>query len=462
MTVIVRAEHVLTMGPAGELRDGAVALEGDRIVDLGPFPAVVARRPDAAVVGDEHGIITPGLVNCHNHLSEALICGMASNLTLWEWGQRLIVPVGLVLDREMAYLGARVKAAEMLLSGVTCVNDMFCYDNYRAQATLGVVDALEEVGLRAVQSLGAGDVEFGGDGRADPRVVELIFAEHEALADRCAASPLVTFRYGIATVLAQTPELFAAGIKRAANEGWAVHTHIAEVREELTACRVQHGMNTLELAHHHGLLDLELIAAHCVWVNETDIGLLAARDVKVAHNPVANMILASGVCPVPRLRREGVTVGIGTDGAASNDSNNMLEAMKMAALVQKLHHLDATRMSAADALRMATIEGARALAMDREIGSLEIGKKADVVRFSGLGPGLANIHDPYERLVYCASPRDVADVWVDGVRRVADGELSGCDVRRLVLDSKPAAVELVTRAGLGELSVLAGATEVPA
>lgn len=459
MSVIVRAEHVLTMGTAGDVRDGAVAFDGDRIVDVGPWAEVAARRPDATVVGDEHGVITPGLVNCHNHLSEALICGMASDMTLWEWGQRLIVPVGLVLDRELAYLGTRVKAAEMLLCGVTCVNDMFCYDNYGAQATLGVVDALEELGLRAVESLGAGDVEFGGTGRADHTVMDLIFAEHEALADRCSSSPLVTFRYGIATVLAQTPELFATGIKRAAEEGWAVHTHIAEVREELTSCRVQHGMNTLELSHRHGLLDLELIAAHCVWVNETDIGLLAARDVKVAHNPVANMILASGVCPVPRLRREGVTVGIGTDGAASNDSNNMLEAVKMAALVQKLHHLDATRMSASDALRMATIDGARALALDHEIGSLEVGKKADIVRFSGLGPGLANIHDPYERLVYCASPRDVADVWVDGAQRVADGELVGADLRRLVLDSKPAAVELVTRAGLGELSVLARTAE---
>ncbi|MGE0731247.1 MAG: amidohydrolase family protein [Acidimicrobiia bacterium] len=459
MTTLVRAAHVLTMGPAGDVRDGAVAFDGDRIVAIGPWPELAARYPDADRRGDGHGVLIPGLVNCHNHLSEALICGMASDLTLWEWGQRLIVPVGRVLDRDMAYLGTRVKAAEMLLSGVTCVNDMFCYENHAARATLGVVDALEELGVRAVESLGAADVELGAQGPPNEAMHELIFAEHEALADRCAASPLVSFRYGISTILDQSPELFERGIKRAAAEGWAVHTHLAEVREELTASRLAHGVNTLEHAHRHGLLDLELLAAHCVWVNESDISLLAARDVKVAHNPVANMILASGVCPVPRLRREGVTVGIGTDGAASNDSNNMLEAMKMAALIQKLHHLDATRMRATDALRMATIEGARALTLDREIGSIEVGKKADLVRFSGLGPGLANVHDPYERIVYCASPRDVADVWVDGVQRVAAGELVGADVAELVLDSKPAAAELVSRAGLGELSVLARAQE---
>ncbi|MEZ5261339.1 MAG: amidohydrolase family protein [Acidimicrobiales bacterium] len=160
MTTLVRAAHVLTMGPAGDLRDGAVAFDGDRIVAIGPWPELVARFPDADQRGDGHGVLIPGLVNCHNHLSEALICGMASDLTLWEWGQRLIVPVGRVLDRDMAYLGTRVKAAEMLLSGVTCVNDMFCYENYAARATLGVVDALEELGVRAVESLGAADVEL--------------------------------------------------------------------------------------------------------------------------------------------------------------------------------------------------------------------------------------------------------------------------------------------------------------
>ncbi len=457
MTTIIRAEHVLTFGPAGDLRDGAVAIDGSRIVDLGTFAEVSARNPGATVVGDPHGIVTPGFVNCHNHLSEALICGMASDMTLWEWGQRLIVPVGHHLTREMAYVGTRVKAAEMLLSGVTCVNDMFCYTNLGQLATLGVVDALDELGLRGVECFGASDVEFGDTQATNHKAWDLIFAEHEALADRCASSDLVTFRFGIATILAQTPELLALSAERARHEGWPVHTHIAEIREELTECRVRHGANTLEFSHRHGLLDLELIAAHCVWVNESDIGLMAATDVKVAHNPVANMILASGVCPVPRLRREGITVGIGTDGAASNDSNNMLEAVKMAALIQKLHHLDATRLTARDALTMATIEGARALALDAEIGSLEIGKRADLVRFTGLGPGLANIHDPYERLVYCASPRDVADVFVDGVQRVADGSLVGHDLTELVLDSKPLAAELVTKAGLTDLSVLASA-----
>ncbi len=148
-----------------------------------------------------------------------------------------------------------------------------------------------------------------------------------------------------------------------------------------------------------------MIAGHCIWCSEKDIGLLASRDVAVAHNPVANMILASGVCPVPRLRREGVRVGIGTDGAASNDSQDMFGAIKSAALLQKVHHLDPAAMTAPEVLRMATMGGAEALGKQGEIGSLEPGKRADVQLLDGNGPELAVLHDPFQQVVYGATPR---------------------------------------------------------
>jgi cytosine/adenosine deaminase-related metal-dependent hydrolase len=279
--------------------------------------------------------------------------------------------------------------------------------------------------------------------------------EHEALADRCASSARQTFRMGVAVVHGQSDKLFDAGISRAKTEGWAVHTHIAEVREEITEAHIRWGTNTLGRANLHGLLDLDVLAAHCIWLNQYDISLLKERSVSVSHNPVANMILASGVCPVPQLRAQGVTVGIGTDGAASNDSQNMLEAIKCAALIQKLHHLDARAISAFDVLQMATIDGARALALDHLVGSLEVGKRADIVRLHGDGPGMANIHDPYQRVAFCASPLDVADVWVDGEARVRGGQVTAGDVTEWVRASKPLAAELVTKAGLQDLSALA-------
>jgi 5-methylthioadenosine/S-adenosylhomocysteine deaminase len=445
---VVRGGHLLTMGPAGDLADGAVAFADGEILAVGGFDELAGRFPDARVVGDPLGVVLPGLVNAHTHLSEALIPGMGEELTLFEWGSRIVFPAGQHLTREMARVGSMLKGAELLLSGVTTVNDMFSHSNIGSLASLGAVDGLEAMGLRGV-------VAFGGEDVFDPHPLEGFLDEHEALAKRCAGSRLVGFRLGVGTLLGQSDRLLAASARAAAEHGWAVHTHLAEVREELVQARLRWGRSTVERAAEVGLLEVPVLAAHCVWVDEAEIKLLADAGVTVVHNPVANMILASGVCPVPALRRAGLPVGLGTDGAASNDSQNMLEAVKVAALLQKLARLDPRALTAGDVLAMATIEGARALGMDGLVGSLEPGKRADIVRLAGDRPGLANVHDPYQQVVYCASPADVADVWVDGRRLVASGRLVGHDVAALVAASRPLAAELVTRADLGEFSRLA-------
>jgi 5-methylthioadenosine/S-adenosylhomocysteine deaminase len=431
---VVRGGHVLTMGPAGDVAGGAVAF---------------ARRfPGAEVVGDDLGVVLPGLVNAHTHLSEALIPGMGEDLTLFEWGARLVTPAGRHLTREMARVGAMLKGAELLLGGVTTVNDMFCHTNLGSLASLGVVDGLEAMGLRGV-------VCFGAEDAFDPHPVAGFLDEHQALATRCGSSRLVGFRLGVGTLLGQSDELLAASALAAREHGWAVHTHLAEVREELVQARLRWGRGTVERAADAGLLDVPVLAAHCVWVGEAEIGALAAAGASAVHNPVANMILASGVCPVPALRRAGIPVGLGTDGAASNDSQNLLEAVKAAALLQKVARLDPRALTAGDVLTMATLEGARCLGLDGLVGSMEPGKRADVVRFGADRPGLANVHDPRQQVVYGASPADVADVWVDGERRVAAGRLVGHDLAALVRASRPLAAELVTRAGLGAFSHLA-------
>jgi 5-methylthioadenosine/S-adenosylhomocysteine deaminase len=350
----------------------------------------------------------------------------------------------------MARVGAMLKGAELLLSGATCVNDMFCHANLGSMASLGVVDGLEELGLRGVVAFGPDDLA-----EAERRPVGDFLAEHDALAERCAASDLVGFRLGVGTVLGQSDELLAASARAAREHGWAVHTHLAEVREEVVEARRRWGRSTAERAADVGLFEVPVVAGHAIWVDEAEVGLLAGAGVAVAHNPVANMILGSGVCPLPRLRAAGIPVGIGTDGPASNDSQNLLEAVKAAALLQKVARLDPRAVTASDVLAMATVEGARALGLDGLVGSLEPGKRADVVRLRGDRPGLANVHDPRQQVVYCASPTDVADVWVDGQRRVADGRLRGHDLTGLVEASRPLAAELVTRAGLRRFSRLA-------
>jgi cytosine/adenosine deaminase-related metal-dependent hydrolase len=375
---------------------------------------------------------------------------MGEDCLLWEWFERVVGPAAAVTTREDMVVGTRLKAAEMLLSGITTVNDMTCHRNLGSLASLGAVDGLAEMGMRGVVAFGAEDVYPGAPG------ADAFMAEHEALADRCAAEPLIGFRAGVGTVLGVTDELHARTVEACRANGWAVHTHLAEVREELTESRTRWGASTIQHAGRTGLLDVPVIAGHCIWCAEDDIGLLASREVAVAHNPVANMILASGVCPVGRLRREGVAVGLGTDGAASNDNQDMFGVLKAAALLQKVHALDPHALSARDVVRMATLEGARALGLDGEVGSLEPGKRADLVLLDGDTPELATIHDPFQQVVYCATARCVSDVWVEGHRLVRDGRLAGGDVAALARAAREQGADLVRRAGLGGESVLAG------
>jgi 5-methylthioadenosine/S-adenosylhomocysteine deaminase len=437
---VVRARHVLTCGPAGHIRDGAVAVAGGKIQAVAPYEDIRRSYPETTVMGDGTGIVSPGLISCHGHFSEGLVSGIGETHTLWEWFEHVVGPIEPFLTYEMAVVGTLLKGAEMAQSGVTTVGDMFCHAPGAVPSTPGVVKALDQLGLR-------GDVSFGPSSDPNPRPLDVIVAEHDALADAAASSRRSRFRVGIATVPSSSDELIQISVKLAADVG-RLHIHLHEAREEVTHSRSTRGLAPVAYAARAGLLDAQVVAAHCVWVDQEDMRLLKEHDVAVAHNPVSNMILASGVCPVPRLRHEGISVGLGVDGAASNDSQNMLETMKMAALLQKLHHQQATAMTAPDVLSMATLGSATALGIDEEVGSLEPGKWADLVLFTEQSSSMANVHDPYQKVVYCASTRDVQDVWVAGERVVLDGHVVGVDMPELLPHARELAVRLATDAGL--------------
>ncbi|MEQ1736160.1 MAG: amidohydrolase [Rhodoglobus sp.] len=415
---LVRGEWVLTAGPRGVLRDAAVHIVDGQIRAVGAWTELRVAHPEANVVGDGTGIVAPGFVNTHTHLSEALATGMGSELRLAQWGEHIVGPLGEVLTIEDAREGTALRSIEMLLSGVTTVNDMFVHGNPHEHASVGVVAGLEASGLRGVVSFGAEDLP-GGPGTPPWASVDRILEEQYALEAAALASELVSFRYGVGTLLGQSDALLEAGTAECHARDWAVHTHLHETREELTSSVERWGRRTAEHADDLGMLGRPLIAGHAVWVTDADIALLAARGTAVAHNPIANMILGSGVAPILALLAAGIPVGIGTDGAASNDSQNMLEAVKMAALLQKVHSIDPSVIDASTVFEMATMGGARALGLDSVIGSLEPGKAADVVLYQG-SVEVSVIHDPIGQLVYGASPRAVSDVFVDGRRLVAD------------------------------------------
>ncbi|MGN0064993.1 MAG: amidohydrolase family protein [Nocardioides sp.] len=464
---LLRGAYVLTMaglpGPTerdrtpvaqlhGVVVDGAVHVADGAVVAVASYADLAAEHPDLPVHGDGTGIVLPGLVSTHTHLSESLATGMGSELSLFEWGERIVGPLGNVLTREDAAEGTALRAVEMLLSGVTTVNDMFCHTHHGSLASLGVVDGLVRAGLRGVVSYGAEDTGLAEPGSAEAEaIVADVVAEHLALAGHAADADLVEFRLGFGTLLGQTDALLERGVELCREHGWAVHTHLAEVREEVTEARHRWGRRTVEHAEAIGLLDAPVVAGHGIWLTETDIATLVRKGVAVAHSPVANMILGSGVCPVPRLRAAGVPVGIGTDGAASNDSQDMLGAVKAAALLQKVHHLDPLVLDALDALTMATIDGARALGLDHLVGSIEPGKRADLVLLQDT-VDVSVLHDPVSQVVYGASPRSVRDVWVDGVQVVADHACTTVDEAAQVERCRP----LVRRIGHDSGLVAAG------
>jgi len=313
-------------------------------------------------------------------------------------------------------------------------------------ASLGVVQGLKLLGMRGCVSFGAEDCPDGVTAHKSMSI-DKIMQEHFELESSVRDENLIDFRLGIGTLLGQTDKLFKKSIDESKKHDWKVHTHLLECREEIVNSSLRWGCKPLQHAQKKGLLDLDLTAAHMIWVNERDIPLLKNRNFSVIHNPVANMILGSGVCPVQRYRNESINVGIGTDGTASNDSQNLIESIKITPMLQKVHNLDPSVMSATDALKMATIEGAKALGISNIVGSIEVGKKADVVVFSE-NSELASINDPYQQIVYCTSPRSVSDVWVDGVRLLKNGESTTVNEYEQVKKTSSIANKLVNDSGL--------------
>lgn len=434
------------MSDQGDIKDGAIHISKGKIKNVSLYSDLKQKLPELEIVGDGSGIVIPGLINAHTHFSEALIPGMGSEMTLFEWGREIVTPVSENLNLETAREGTILKVIEMLHSGVTYVNDMFVHSNPNIMASLGVVDGLNHVGIRGCVSYGAEDCTDGVTSMNSLKV-DNILEEHQELESSVRENDFLDFRLGIGTLLGQTDRLTKDSIKLCKNNGWKVHTHMLEAREEIVHSVLRWGCRPLQHAQKIGLLDLEVVAAHMIWTNESDFTLLKQSNVSVVHNPIANMILGSGVCPVQRLRKEEVNIGIGTDGAASNDSQNMIESLKITPMLQKIHHLDPSVMSAKDALKMATIEGAKALGISEIVGSIEPGKRADIALFSNTAE-LAIINDPYQQLVFGTSPRSVSDVWVDGVRLVCCGKITTVDETEQVLKTKYISHKLINDSGL--------------
>jgi len=359
----------------------------------------------------EH-VLIPGLVNAHTHAAMSLMRGLADDLPLMRWLQEHIWPAETKhVSPRFVRDGTALACAEMLRGGITCFNDMYFFPESSLEAAL-------EAGMRV--ALGLIVIDFPSAYASDP---DDYLRKGLALRDRASEQPLVSFCFAPHAPYTVSDPTFRHVATLAAELDLPVHLHVHETEHEIERSVAEHGVRPLERLRRLGLVDSNLIAVHSVHLEQGEIELLAHHGCSVAHCPSSNLKLASGFAPIEALRKAGVNICLGTDGAASNNRLDLLTEMRTAALLAKAVARDAEALPAHAALRAATLGGARALGLAGRIGSIEPGKRADLTAIALRAPELAPCYDPVSQLVYAAGREHVTHVWVDGALQVRDGEL---------------------------------------
>lgn len=415
---IIRAEYLLTMeGDLPVIRDGAVAVDGSIIVDIGTFADISKKYTSQKIFDGKHRVVFPGLVNTHTHAAMVYFRGLADDLPLMDWLQNYIWPAeGKWMNEDFVGDAVELACLEMLKAGVTTYADMYFFENIAGKK-------LEKIGMRGV--LGAGIIDFPFTGYAQSAEDYFINAENHInnwkdseLVFPCIA-PHATYtcnsdNYKRSNTIAEKYDV-------------PLHTHLAETQFEVAECQRRYSKTPVEYLESIGLLSERLSAAHCVWVTDNEIDLLAKRRVGVSHCVESNLKLASGFAPVAKMLRAGVKVALGTDGAASNNDLSILGEMSTAAKVQKAADMDPTVIDSKTALLMATRNGAEILGIGEKTGSLKPGKKADLVMADLDKPHLTPLYDIYSHITYCLRPSDIETVMVNGKVVVEDGKLTTMD-----------------------------------
>jgi 5-methylthioadenosine/S-adenosylhomocysteine deaminase len=437
------------MNPQREvLEEASVCVEHDRIVAIGTRAQLQQRYPEAEVVDCSGHIVMPGMVNTHTHLFQTLLKGLGDDMVLKKWFTCMTGPSAVHLTAEDAHVAALHGCVESIRSGVTTLVD-FMYVHPQPEMIRSVVEAFEATGMRGFVCRGFISM---GEEYDVPRA--LIERPEDALADaknqiRRYNRPGGRVQVGLAPCMIWTVD--EAGYRQtrklADEEHVLITTHVAETTFELQTAATRYGRTDTEFLSDIGFLGPDVLAVHCVLCTTHDIRILHHHNAKVSHNPCSNMYLASGCAPIPEMLRTGVTVGLASDGPASSNNHSLFQAMKFAALQQKGVHQDATIITAEKVMEMATIDGARAVGLEAEIGSIEVGKKADLVVIDFDNAFMTPIHHPVSAIVYSALGHEVKTVMIDGRFVLRDGVVPGIDEKALRRRAQQSADELTRRAG---------------
>jgi len=385
------------------IRNGAVAIEGEKIIAIGEKEDIENRYTASEIINGKDSLIMPGLVNCHNHAPMTYFRGLADDLELMDWLNNYIFPAeAMFVDEEFSYLGALLACAEMIKSGTTTFCDMYIFEDEVARAA-------KMAGIRCL----LGEVLFDFPS-PNFKTAEEGLKYSEFLIQKWVNDPLVNIMLEPHALYTCSFNLLRESKKLADKYGVYLGMHYLESMSERETLKEKHGKSPTHFLRDMGYLSERFIAFHCVYLKEEDMRIFADYGCKAVHSPESNMKLASGVAPVPEMIRAGVTVGLGTDGCASNNNLDMFQEMDTAAKLHKVAKLDPTVMDAKTVVRMATCEGAKALGMENIVGSLKPGMKADIIIINLNKPHLTPLYNEYSHIVYSMNGADVDTVLING------------------------------------------------
>ena len=383
------------------------------------------------IINADGKILLPGLINTHTHLSMTLFRGLADDLSLDSWLNEHIWPMEANLNGEYCYIGALLGAVELIKSGTTTFSDMYFYME-------DVARAVDDAGIRAVLSYGM--IDFGDEEKREAEIKENL-----ALYNSCngMADGRIKVFFGPHSPYTASEELLIKVRQLADEYNMGIHIHVSETQKEINDSLDEKGLRPFEYLDKIGFLGPDVLAAHCVWLSDEEIEIIKKHNVKVSHNPCSNMKLASGVSPVFKLIENDVCVSIGTDGASSNNNLDLIEELKTASLLQKVSTLDPKVLNSDQSIEMATIKGAQALGLDSEIGSIEVGKKADIILIDTNTPNMVpDSSSLSSNIIYSANGSNVDTTICNGKILMENKKLTVLDETEIYAKARKAIKEL--------------------
>ena len=445
MNILIHSGTIITMQEGEIIRDGAIAIEDGTIIDVGKTRQMRRKYTRGYEKINARGrVVIPGLINTHQHAAMSLLRGYADDLLLQEWLEKWIWPIERLMTAEDIYVGSLLTAVESIMGGTTTVNTMYHYMPEKNEAK-----ALADTGIRGV----IGHVCFSWRKDEDRKALkDLAKNWHNKAGGLIRVSVDPHAPYTVEPEYMKELKTLRDELNRKyGSEGAPViwHIHVAETSDEADKIRKAFNVDVkdgvMEYLDSLSVLDKRVVAAHCVALTDKDVAVMKARDVKVSHNPISNLKLASGVSPVPKMLENGVTVSLGTDSPCSNNAADMFEVIKVAALLHKGVNKNPTLMSARQILKMATLDGARALCWENEIGSIEVGKRADLAIINFEKPHLCPLYNEVSHLVYAAKSADVETVLVNGKIVMENRRLTTLNVEHVMEMVKKAKNRLFER-----------------